>query len=141
MKANMHSYWTSISKKERDRVEYLISDMYNPYINYSFHYFHNACSIVDSLCKALHKPSYFIKWINSSILTYINRVKKRYEAEDEKRLIEKNMATNRDHQTIKKSRELYILTHEKWVLLKDWMNSSAFTVNQKYISLETFPRH
>ena len=29
------------------------------------------------------------------------------------------MATNRDHQTIKKSRELYILTHAKWVLLED----------------------
>lgn len=110
-KDKMDSYWLSIPKEERDSVCFLISDMYNPYINYTKKYFKNAISIIDSF--------HVIKWINSSILTYINRVKKRYEAEDEKRLIEKNMATNRDHQTIKKSRELYILSHAKWVLLED----------------------
>lgn len=110
-KDKMESYWLSIPKEERDSVCFLISDMYNPYINYTQKYFKNAISIIDSF--------HVIKWINSSILTYINQVKKRYLSENANRLKEKNQATNRNHQTIKQSRELYILTHAKWVLLAD----------------------
>ena len=41
-------YFLSISREERANVRYLISDMYNPYINYVEQYSPNAVSVVDS---------------------------------------------------------------------------------------------
>lgn len=42
------SYFSNIPLKERANIKYLISDMYNPYLNYVKRYFPNAVSVVDS---------------------------------------------------------------------------------------------
>lgn len=63
-----------------------------------------------------------IKWINDKINSYITLVKRRYQERDRKELEEKNIRTNRNYQTRKYSREVYILKNFKWVLLEDQKN-------------------
>lgn len=63
-----------------------------------------------------------IKWINDKINSYITQVKRRYQERDRKELEEKNIRTNRNYQTRKDSREVYILKNFKWVLLEDQKN-------------------
>lgn len=109
-----HTYFMSIPKEERDRVKYVISDMYNPYLDFPRSFFRNAISIVDSF--------HVIKWINDKINSYITQVKRRYQERDRKELEEKNIRTNRNYQTRKDSREVYILKNFKWVLLEDQKN-------------------
>lgn len=116
LQAQMHNYWMSIPKKERDGVKYIVSDMYNPYINYASTYLKNAVSIVDSF--------HVIKWILSYINRYINEVKKKYQERDRKELEERNYRNNHDFETQKTSREVYILNNAKWVLL---MNPNNIT--------------
>lgn len=41
-------YFLSIPKEERYMVKFLISDMYNPYLNYVDQYFPNAVPVIDS---------------------------------------------------------------------------------------------
>lgn len=52
-------YLTSIPLSERLQVRYLISDMYNPYIQYLNKYFPNAVSVVDAF--------HVIQWITHKI--------------------------------------------------------------------------
>lgn len=61
-------YFVSIPPKERYRVKYLLSDMYNPYISFVEKYFPNAVSVVDSF--------HVIQWIIHSIDLYIRQLKK-----------------------------------------------------------------
>lgn len=59
------AYFRSIPKEERDKVEYLICDMYNPYINYTSKYFKNAKAVVDSF--------HVVQWIilkNNDTINY-----------------------------------------------------------------------
>ncbi|MDY6034875.1 MAG: transposase, partial [Bulleidia sp.] len=53
------NYFNSISKNERDKVKYIVSDMYNAYLNLPCSFFKNAISIVDSC--------HVIQWINNKI--------------------------------------------------------------------------
>ncbi len=110
-KETTEEYFRSISKTERYGVKYIVSDMYNPYLNYPRTFFPNAVSIVDSF--------HVVQWINRKIISYINHVKKRYQKRDLKKLEEENRKTNRDYQTRKDSREVYILKNFRWVLLED----------------------
>lgn len=63
-KDTLTSYFNSISKDERDAVKYIVSDMYNAYLNLPRSFFKNAISIVDSF--------HVIQWINNKINIYIS---------------------------------------------------------------------
>lgn len=114
----MHDYFMSIPREERESVKYLISDMYSPYINYTKDYFPNSISIVDSF--------HVLQWLLTSITRYINEVKKKYMERDRKVLEKRNYRNNRDFETQKDSREVYILKHAKWVLLMNRNNMSNY---------------
>lgn len=107
-------YFASIPATERNQVEYIISDMYKPYIAYAGTIFPKAVSLVDSF--------HVISWLLNKINQYINEVKKRYQEIDRKKLEEKNYKTNRDHKTIADSREVMLLKRYRWFLLKNMEN-------------------
>lgn len=110
-KAVTDAYFASISKEERNRVKFVVSDMYKPYIAYSGDIFPNATPVVDSF--------HVISWLLNKINLYINEVKKRYQAEDRKKLSEKNYKTNSNHKTTTESREVTLLKRHRWILLKN----------------------
>ena len=104
-------YFHAIPSEERDNVKYLICDMYNPYINYVKRYFPNAKAVVDCFHVA--------QWLSTKLNNYVNQVKRKYREIDDQRLKDKNDRTNRDHRSIKKSDELYIIDKFRWTLLKN----------------------
>ena len=114
----MHNYFMSIPKGEREKVKYLVSDMYNPYINYTNKYFPTSVSIIDSF--------HILQWLLTFINRYINGVKKKYLERDRKQLEERNYKNNKDFETQKDSREVYILKHAKWVLLMNRKNMHTY---------------
>ena len=103
------SYFLSIPKTERDQVKAICCDMYDPYINYTTKYFHNAVAVTDSF--------HVLQWLLRLIRNYINSVKKRYQARDRKLLKEKNEYIKSDQKSVKDSKEVYILKKANWVLL------------------------
>lgn len=111
-------YFDSIPEKERDNVQFLICDMYDPYVNYTKTYFRNAKAITDSF--------HVIKWLLQLIRIYINNVKKRYQERDRKALQEKNLKNNTSVEKAKDSREVYILKNASWVILKNEKNFSPY---------------
>ena len=117
-------YFNSISQEERNRVKYLICDMYNPYINYTNRYFIKAQPIVDSF--------HVVQWINNKINQYINQVKKKYQEYDQKELEEKNYKTNQDYKSTKISNEVYILNNFRWVLLMNKENIN-YGIYRKFV--------
>lgn len=124
-KETAENYFLSIPKEERDKVKYVVSDMYNPYLDYPRSFFRSATSIVDSF--------HVIQWINNKINNYINQVKKKYQERDRKELEKFNASSNRTYQTRKDSREVYILKHFKWVLLEDKSHIN-YSTYRKYCS-------
>lgn len=104
-------YFLSIQREERDKVKFLICDMYNPYINYTAKYFRNARAVVDSF--------HVIQWMNTRINQYINNVKKKYQDRDEKKLIESNYKNNTEYKTKSVSNEVYLLNNYRWLILKN----------------------
>lgn len=115
-----NAYFMSIPLEERDKVKYLICDMYNPYINYTKRYFHKSIAIIDSF--------HVIAWITSKINTYINTVKKKYQDRD-KILFKQSLESQnkvyteddiRKHMPV--SKEVYLLNNYRWVLLKNIEN-------------------
>ena len=71
------SYFTSIPPEERNGVKYLISDMYNQYIDYVDKYFPNSVPVEDSF----HE----IKWIIRMIDNHIWQLLKYYRQRDRER--------------------------------------------------------
>lgn len=112
-----------IPKEERDNVKYLIGDMYNPYISYIGKYFVNAKYVVDSF----HVVSYIIQ----KLRYYINDVKKKYQAINDRKLAEENYRNNRDWKTKKDSPELYVLKKFYWALLRN-KDDINYSWNRKY---------
>ena len=108
------NYFLSIPKTERDRVECLCCDMYNPYINYTEQYFLHSVAVTDSF--------HVLQWLLHLINIYINDVKKKYQANDKKKRDKKNYQNNSDNKTIKDSKEVYILKNFRWVLLESKKN-------------------
>lgn len=103
-------YFLSIPVEERNNVQFLICDMYNPYIQYVKRYFPNAKAVVD----CFHVTKYMIGKLDS----YIYKLTKQFRERDLKLLEEKNMKSNREYKSIKTSKEVYILSKFKWVLLE-----------------------
>lgn len=105
------AYFASISREEKDQVQFVVSDMYKPYIAYAGTVFRHAKAVVDSF--------HVISWLLNKMNLYINGVKKRYQEIDARKLQEKNYTTNRDHKTIRDSREVTLLKKYRWILLKN----------------------
>ena len=120
-KSYTESYFLSIPLEERNNVEYLCCDMYDPYVNYSFKYFHNAAIITDSF--------HVLQWLLRLINDYINKVKKRYQEKDKAKLVEKNEKNNLDFKTISESKEVFILKKAKWVLM---LNPNKWTYYESH---------
>ena len=108
------AYFLSIPLSEREKVRFLICDMYKPYYYYIRRYFPNAKAVVDCF--------HVVKWINDRIRSYLNQVRRIYKKRDEQLLNSKNLMNNRNNKSIKSSREVYILSKFKWVLLEKRAN-------------------
>ncbi len=101
-------YFMNIPLEERARVKYLISDMYNPYIQWVGRYFPNAVSVVDSF--------HVIQWITHKIDMYIRNLIKTYRHRDREAFIA-NGGIITEHTYIPPSREVYLLQKYRWLIL------------------------
>ena len=99
-------YFQSIPIKERERVKYVISDMYRSYLRYAGVYFPNAVSVIDSF--------HVIQAINFEILKYIRTVIKRVD--------------RKDH-------EEYELRCERFLRKIEFKHSTDYLVIKKYYKL------
>ena len=54
----LDEYYSKIPKYEKDQVEFIATDMYEPYRRIIRKHFKHSLHVVDPLCKALHKRSY-----------------------------------------------------------------------------------
>ena len=108
-------YFAAIPKEERFAVKYLISDMYNPYLEYVNKYFPNAVSVVDAF--------HVIQWITHSIDLFLRSLLKTFRERDR---------VNNEIRSYELSRpvysppsdEVYLLQKYRWIIL---MNRSAIT--------------
>lgn len=101
-------YFMNIPRQERARVKYLISDMYNPYIQWVNRYFPNAVSVVDSF--------HVIQWVTHKIDLYIRNLIKTFKKRDREAYIA-NGGIITEHTYIPKSREVYLLQKYRWLIL------------------------
>jgi Transposase and inactivated derivatives len=119
-----NAYFISIPLEERQKVKYLICDMYNPYINFTKRYFPNSIAIIDSF----HVVSWLIRLINN----YLIDLKKKYQERDKKAYIHYLEQKNKPIDSISlaevpKSKEVYLINHYKWFILKNKDN-----INYRY---------
>lgn len=106
-------YFVNIPREERNRVKYLITDMYNPYIRYVETYFPNAVPVVDSF--------HVIQWITHSIDNYIRKLIKKYKQRD-RELYESQWKPEVMPKYIPPSREVYLLQKYRWLILANRSN-------------------
>lgn len=111
-------YFANIPKEERLKVKYVISDMYAPYQNYVDKYFPNAVPIVDGF--------HVVKLINQKLLAYMNQLRKKYKARDDK-IFEERQKNCNYKLFQRESKELYLLRTKKWLVLanQDSINYEA----------------
>lgn len=105
----------SIPLAERASVKYLISDMYNPYINWVNRYFPNAVSVVDSF--------HVIQWIIHKIDMYIRDLIKKFKLRDKEAYLASGGIID-EHTHVPPSREVYLLQKYRWLILA---NQSSIT--------------
>ena len=106
-------YFLSIPRDERAAVKYLITDMYNPYINYVDQYFPNAVPVIDSF--------HVIQWITRLIDNYIRQLLKKFKTRDKEREEALSLEQQRPvHLPI--SDEVYLLQNFRWLILANQMN-------------------
>ena len=106
-------YFVSIPREERNRVKYLISDMYNPYIAYVEKYFPNAVAVVDSF--------HVIQWIIRSIDNYIRQLLKKYRQRDREYQDKLSLEQQRPV-SLPPSDEVYLLQKYRWLILANQSN-------------------
>lgn len=106
-------YFTNLPTEERNGVKYLISDMYNPYIDYVDKYFPNALSVVDSF--------HVIQWIIRIIDTYIRQLLKKFKQRD-KELEEQLSYEEQRPISLPPSNEVYLLQKYRWLILSNQSN-------------------
>lgn len=114
-------YFMAIPLEERAAVKYLISDMYNPYINWVNRYFPNAVSVVDSF--------HVIQWITHKLDMYIRDLIKQFKKRDREAYIAAGGIID-EHTYIPPSREVYLLQKYRWLIL----------ANQASITYHSDPR-
>lgn len=108
-------YFMNIPREERSSVKYLISDMYNPYIQWVGKYFPNAVPVVDSF--------HVIQWITHKIDNFIRELLRNYKKRDREAFIAAGGTIDRNT-TIPLSREVYLLQKYRWLILS---NQSSIT--------------
>ena len=101
-------YFASIPPEERNRVRYLLSDMYNPYLSFVDKYFPNAVSVVDSF--------HVIQWVIHAIDMYIRQLERNFRQRDYERE-EKLSAEQGRPVSLPQSDELYLLKMYRWLIL------------------------
>lgn len=106
-------YFMNIPLVERANVKYLISDMYNPYIQWVSKYFPNTVSVVDAF--------HVIQWIIHKIDMYIRNLIKQYKHRDLEMYIA-NGGIITENTTIPLSREVYLLQKYRWLILSNQSN-------------------
>ena len=106
-------YFMNIPLSERATVKYLISDMYNPYIQWVGKYFPNAVPVVDAF--------HVIQWIIHKIDMYIKNLIKHYKHRDREAYIA-NGGIITENTTIPLSREVYLLQKYRWLILSNQSN-------------------
>ena len=106
-------YFASIPPEERNAVKYLISDMYNPYLNFVEKYFPNAVPVVDSF--------HVIQWIVRSIDNYIRQLIRKFKQRD-RELEEKLSEEQHREVTLPISHEVYLLQKYRWLILSNQSN-------------------
>lgn len=103
-------YFAAIPPEERNKVKYLLSDMYNPYLSFVDKYFPNAVSVVDSF--------HVVQWIIHSIDMYIRQLEKNFRKRDRERE-EKISAEQGRSVSLPVSDELYMLRKYRWLILSN----------------------
>lgn len=103
-------YFFRIPLEERLAVKYLVSDMYNPYINYVARYFPNAVSVVDSF--------HVVQWIVRSLDVYFRALLKHYKQRDAERA-EKLSKDRKTPVSLPVSDEVYLLQKYRWLVLSN----------------------
>ena len=106
-------YFTSIPPEERNGVKYLISDMYNQYIDYVDKYFPNAVPVVDSF--------HVIQWIIRMIDNHIRQLLKYYRQRDRERQEQLSLEEGRPI-SLPISNEVYLLKKYRWLILANQDN-------------------
>ena len=101
-------YFMNIPLSERANVKYLISDMYNPYIQWVGKYFPNAVPVVDSF--------HVIQWIIHKLDMYIRNLIKHYKHRDREVYVA-NGGIITENTYIPPSREVYLLQKYRWLIL------------------------
>lgn len=103
-------YFASIPIEERNSVKYLLSDMYNPYIEYVNKYFPNAVSVVDSF--------HVVQWIIRSLDNYIRQMERQFRQRDQEREEQKSAECHYPV-SFPVSDELYLLRKYRWLILSN----------------------
>ena len=103
-------YFASIPAAERNRVKYLVSDMYRPYIGYVDKFFPNAVSVVDSF--------HVVKHINHQIRLYMSALARKIKARDWERHLERERSAHRNLR-FTPSREYFLVKNYQWIVLKN----------------------
>lgn len=106
-------YFVSIPREERNGVKYLISDMYNQYIDYVDKYFPNAVPVVDSF--------HVIQWIIRMIDSYLRQLLKKYRQRDREKQEQLSLEAGRPI-TLPISDEVYLLQKYRWLILANQSN-------------------
>ena len=104
-------YFLNIPLEERNKVKYLVCDMYKPYLNYTHRFFRQSIAIVDSF--------HVIQLINKEINIILNAKRRELNALQRKKLDEYNELHHTNLQSLPESDELYVLRKFKWVILKN----------------------
>lgn len=117
-KIKTESYFLSIPLKERQRVKYVISDMYKPYLEYTKLYFPNAVNIVDAF--------HVIQMINFQFLKYIRKL---IRSIDEKDHAEHRKREEEFHRELdfKHSKDYMLLKKYHGMLLKNGRDLKVYT--------------
>ena len=106
-------YFANLPAEEKNSVKYLISDMYNQYINYVDKYFPNAVPVVDSF--------HVIQWILHLIDNYIRQLLKRFRQRDKERQDQLSYEEQRPV-SLPPSDEVYLLQKYRWLILSNQSN-------------------
>lgn len=111
-------YFVSIPLEERTTVKYLISDMYNQYINYVDKYVPNAVPVVDSF--------HVIQWITRLIDNYLRQLLKKFRARDKEREDQLSFELQQPV-SLPPSDEVYLLRKYRWLVLSSQSNIKYHT--------------
>ena len=107
-------YFAAIPIEERSRVKYLLSDMYNQYIDFVPKYFPNAVSVVDSF--------HVVQWVIHSIDNYIRALVKRYRQQEREAEAVPSSVNGVSVSPISFSDRIYMLQKYRWLVLANQSN-------------------